>query len=381
MAAASPAGVYLHVPFCRAICSYCAFAKGEFEPVLAQRWLQGVARELEVRARTTWTGKPAVDTVFFGGGTPSTLPLPMWGRLRELLDAHFRLQPGLEFTSEANPESVTPGVVAAMREAGVNRISLGVQSTDPAELAKLERLHDAGGARRAVETARVGGFDNLSVDLMYGLPGQAPAVFERSLGEVLAWDPDHLSVYCLGLEPGTPLAARVEEGAEPVPVDEPARDMYDGLLAATAAAGYRHYELSNFCRGTKESRHNLKYWRREDVIALGPSAHGLFGGRRWANPAPLGAWEKAYTAGPVPVPKPVSRETARFEWVFLRLRLMNGFLEDDFAREWGEPFAAVYGETADRLAGAGWLYRAEGRVRLEPAAYFLSDAVFSEFAP
>ncbi len=378
---AGPVGLYVHVPFCHAICSYCAFAKGEYDAGRADAWLDGLEREIGVRSRGGW-GRPEVDTVFLGGGTPSSLGPAQWDRLGTLLAGGFEIRPGAEFTSEANPESFTPEIARAMAVAGVNRVSLGAQSTDPEELRLLGRIHGSEAPARAVRIAREAGFENLNLDLMYALPGQDEETFRRSLGAVLDLEPEHLSAYCLGLEPGTVLAERVASGALPAPEDDLARRHYDHLVAACEARGYPLYEISNFARPGRTCRHNLRYWERRDFLALGPSAHGLLDGRRWANPATLEGWLAAYApGGRAPVPKPVPVAEARFEWVFLRLRLREGFAEADFAAAWGEPVEAVYGEILARLTGGGLLERAGGRVRLGADARFVSDAVMAEFAP
>jgi oxygen-independent coproporphyrinogen-3 oxidase len=194
--------------------------------------------------------------------------------------------------------------------------------------------------------------------------------------------PDHLSAYCLGLEPGTPLAGDVEEGRLPSPVDETARRLYELLVERVVGAGYELYEISNFARPGRASRHNTRYWTRADVIALGPSAHGLLENHRWANPAPLEAWVSAYSdGGTPPTTKPVPVELARFEWMFLHLRLADGFSKAEFADRWSASFDEVYGETVERLTAAGFLEDREDRVRLSTTARFVSDAVFAEFAP
>ncbi len=376
------AGLYVHVPFCRALCGYCAFAKREYDAGRAEAWLAGLVAEIAHRARETWNNRPAVDTVFLGGGTPSALSPRQWTRLGDILRAGFTILPEAEFTSEANPESFTPEIAAAMRGAGVNRVSLGVQSLDPSELRMLDRIHGVAEVARAVRTARDAGFDNLNLDLMYGLPGQDVETFAASLEGILALAPEHLSAYCLGLEPGTALAASVSSGALPRPDDDVARAQYDFLVARAEAAGLALYEISNFARAGRECRHNLKYWRREDFMALGPSAHALVGNRRWANPATLDAWVAAYApGGRAPLPQPVPRAEARFEWVFLRLRLAGGFSEAAFEEAWGESIDRAFGEVPARLATQGHLIREGGRVRLHPDARFVSDAVFAEFAP
>jgi oxygen-independent coproporphyrinogen-3 oxidase len=290
--------------------------------------------------------------------------------------------PGTEFTSEANPESLRPDVVEAMRGIGVNRVSLGVQSLDPGELVMLGRAHGAADVPRAVRAAREGGIGNLNLDLMYALPGQREDVFRRSLLGILDLEPDHLSAYCLSYEPGTPLAADRAEGRVAAAADDDARRLYEVLLRETGARGYGQYEISNVARAGRACRHNLRYWRRQDVLALGPSAHAFAAGHRWANPAPLEAWLAAYApGGRPPRPEPVPVETARFEWVFLRLRLNEGFAEEEFLEAWGTPFEALYGAVAAPLVSGGLLARDAGRVRLTDRSRFVSDGVLAEFAP
>ena len=378
----APLGLYVHVPFCRALCGYCTFAKGLYDEEAAWSWLQGLEQEIAVRSNRTWDANAQLDTLFLGGGTPSALSALQWGALGGLLARSFTRTPDIEFTAEANPESFLPGIAEAMRRAGVNRVSFGAQSFDPGELKLLDRVHDASAIGRAVSTARQAGFTNVSLDLMYGLPGQTLATWARSIETAMALEPDHLSAYCLSLEPGTPLTEAVGSGREPTPDGDRAAEMYEELVRRLARSGYELYEISNFARPGRESRHNLRYWRREDVIALGPSAHALLGGRRWANPAPLEGWKNAYLdPRNAPGPRPVPLSEARFEWLFLRLRLREGFSRKGYESAWGEPFEERYGDVASRLIAAGWLEELEGTMRLTARARFLSDGVFAEFAP
>jgi oxygen-independent coproporphyrinogen-3 oxidase len=374
-------GLYVHVPFCRSICTYCAFAKGEYDEERADAWLAGLEREIRSRAAATWEGQPRLDTVFLGGGTPSTLSPAQWRRLGALLAGGFRMEPDVEFTSEANPESFDPPTARAMAEAGVNRVSFGAQSFDPAELALLGRPHDGDAVRRAAAVARDAGFDNVNLDLMYGLPGQTRATLDATLEQMRALSPEHLSAYCLSLEPGTPLAAACADRRRPGE-DAEARDQFEHIGTTLEAASYSRYEISNFAREGRACRHNLRYWERADVIGLGPSAHALLAGRRWINPAPLERWLEAYANGARgPRPRAVAPADARFEWVFLRLRLTRGLSTAAFAEAWGCSFRSVHGETAARLVDGGYLEERDGFVRLTPRARFVSDAVFAEFAP
>ena len=378
----APLGLYVHVPFCRALCGYCTFAKGLYDEQAAWSWLHGIEREIAVRANRTWEAKPVLDTLFLGGGTPSSLTPDQWQVLGELLERSFARTPEVEFTAEANPESFLPEIAEAMRRAGVNRVSFGAQSFDPQELTLLERVHDASAIGRAVRAARQAGFTNVSLDLMYGLPGQTVSTFQHSIEAAIALEPDHLSAYCLSLEPGTSLTDAVGSGREPVPDADRSAEMYEELVRRLAESGYELYEISNFTRPGRESRHNLRYWRREDVIALGPSAHALLGGRRWANPAPLETWSRAYMdPGQAPRPKPIPVSEARFEWVFLRLRLREGLSTEAYRSEWGEPFAERYGSIVAQLAAEGLLETVGGWIRLTPESRFVSDGVLAEFAP
>jgi len=375
-------GLYVHVPFCRALCSYCTFAKGLYDERQAWTWLEGLGREIQVRSTTTWDARPPLSTLFLGGGTPSALSVSQWDGLGVLLRTHFELLPAGEFTAEANPESFVSEVADAMRRSGVNRVSFGVQSFDPGELRLLHRLHDQDAIARALGVARRAGFTNVSLDLMYGLPGQTVDGFMRSLERALSLEPDHLSAYCLSLEPGTVLTEEVDAGRSLRPDGDRSAEMYARMVERLGQEGYAAYEISNFARPGREAAHNVRYWRREDVIALGPSAHALLANHRWANLATLEGWVSSYSEPDrAPKPKPVPGDEARFEWIFLGLRLQEGLSIESYLREWGEPFAERYGSIVSRLEGEGLLESVDGWIRLTPRARFLSDGVFAEFAP
>ena len=228
-----------------------------------------------------------MPTVFIGGGTPSLLEGASIGRILDAIREGYALDDGAEITLEANPESVRPERLAAYRAAGVNRLSMGVQSLDPGELAFLDRLHDAERARWAFETARAAGFDNINCDLIFGLPGQSPAAWRRSLDGVASWGPDHLSCYGLTVEDGTPLAQRVAEGRVTEADPDVVAEMSEWTEARLATLGYRQYEISNWARADgagwdRACRHNLVYWRQGDYVGVGPGAHGFVDGVRYA---------------------------------------------------------------------------------------------------
>ena len=268
--------MYVHIPFCAHRCDYCDFATWTDRAHLIDRYVDACIADLAVRRRHD-TAPPAA-TVFFGGGTPSLLPGP---QLTRILDAIERV-PGAEVTVECNPDSVDEPKLAAYRSAGVNRLSLGVQSMTPHVLHALNRTHDPRNVQRAVELARAVGFERLNVDLIYGTPGESLADWRASLEGALALGVEHVSAYALTVEPATPLGRRVAAGA-PGPDDDVQADEYalaDDLLSA---AGYEWYEVSNWARPGEACRHNLLYWNQGEYLAIGCAAHGHTAGRRWWN--------------------------------------------------------------------------------------------------
>jgi oxygen-independent coproporphyrinogen-3 oxidase len=271
-------GLYLHIPFCAAICNYCNFNRGLFDAALKDRYVSALEREI----RSAADGSGA-DTIFFGGGTPSLLEP---GEIRQLIDAcreSFELAPGAEITLETNPETSTPERMARFREAGVNRVSFGVQSFREEELRRLGRLHSSGRARAAAGEARAAGFDNISLDLMMWLPQQTCEQWRESVEALIEVEPDHASLYLLELYPNAPLKEDMARGGWSQAPDEDAALMYLWSLARLEAADYRQYEISNVARPGRQSRHNLKYWQDGEWLGFGCGAHSTRGGVRWRN--------------------------------------------------------------------------------------------------
>lgn len=276
------AGLYIHIPYCRAKCSYCDFYSGPLRIFNPQTYFQAVDREL--RARRAEVGE--FQTVYIGGGTPSAIP-------PEYLAPYLKLAPG-ERTVEVNPDDITPALAEGLLKAGANRISMGVQSLVDSELEAIGRRHNAATARKAYRTLRSAGFTNISLDLIYGLPGQSFESWQRSLGELLDWGPEHLSAYILSYEEGTLITSRLNAGKIAEASDELIERMYEHLCKTTADAGFSHYEISNFARPGFEARHNSAYWNMTPYLGLGPGAHSFDGTVRRASPANL----KAYLANP-----------------------------------------------------------------------------------
>ncbi|MGQ9689525.1 MAG: radical SAM family heme chaperone HemW [Desulfobaccales bacterium] len=319
---AAPGGLYIHVPFCRRKCPYCDFASGT-DLSLIPDWLAAVGREMQL------CQCPSLhfDTIYFGGGTPSLLAAPEIAALMEGLGENFIISPNPEITLEANPDDLTPDLLRDYRQVGLNRLSLGVQSLSDRELAWLGRRHDAAQARRAILWARQAGFDNLGIDLMYGLPGQTLQTWRKTLDSVLNFEPEHVSCYQLTLEDGTPLARRRAAGQFPTLAEEEEREFFLFTSQFLEDRGYVHYEISNFARGLKYlSRHNGKYWNHSPYLGLGPAAHSFLNGRRWWNHRSLEAYCQALKTGRTPVAgeEVLSPEQLRLEALFLGLRTKDG---------------------------------------------------------
>lgn len=363
------AGIYIHVPFCVRKCGYC-----DFYSLPCAGYASGAAEEAfdaytaaltaEISAET-----PGVraDTVYFGGGTPSLLGAERLSRILDAVRERFDIAGDAEITLEANPLDLAQP--EALRNAGFNRLSLGVQSAHDEELAMLGRRHTFADARHTVETARRAGFENLSLDLMYGLPGQTLDRWEQSVRALLALSPEHISCYALKLSENVPLFAREAE----LPDDETQLAMYLSVTEALGAAGYRQYEISNYARAGRESRHNRKYWLGVPYYGFGPGAHSFIEGCRLACPEDL----VGYLGGRARRELVEAHPDAREEYLILRLRMTEGIRPSDYEERFGEsfaPFAAVL----DRYAPLGLTARDGERRYLTPRGMFVSNAILEE---
>jgi oxygen-independent coproporphyrinogen-3 oxidase len=285
-------GLYVHIPFCAAICNYCNFNRGLFEAGLKTRYVDALLAEIRAAA----DGAPA-DTIFFGGGTPSLLEPSEIAAIIDACREAWTVTPDAEVTLEANPETVTPERLSGFRAAGVNRLSYGVQSFRDEELGRLSRLHSAARAREAFFMARSAGFDNISLDLMMWLPQQTVAQWLESVDALIDVGPDHASMYLLELYPNAPLRDAMARGAWALAAEDDAAEMYLAGMDRMDQAGYRQYEISNVARPGRESRHNLKYWTDGEWLGLGCGAHSTRGGARWKNMSATEAYIAAVLAG------------------------------------------------------------------------------------
>lgn len=352
-------GLYLHVPFCASICGYCNFNRGLHDEGLRRRYVTALEREI----RDAADGAP-VDTVFFGGGTPSLLDPDEVARLLTACRESFAVDADAEVTLEVNPETSSQARLAAFREAGVNRVSFGVQSFDDAELVRLGRVHSAGRAAAAVVEARSAGMANVSLDLMLWLPGQSPASWQATVDRAIGLGPDHLSLYLLELYPNAPLretmAREVPGNAgawRQAPEDE-AADMYLAGLDQLDRAGFEQYEISNVARAGRESRHNLKYWQAGDWRGFGCGAHSTVGGVRWQNMSATTEYvETVDRAGDVTRGRHALSPDARIEEaLFTGLRLAVGIDRSSFARRFGLDPWSRYGDTLAPCIGDGLVW-------------------------
>jgi oxygen-independent coproporphyrinogen-3 oxidase len=361
----------VHVPFCHVRCPYCDFAVRPYDPAEAPVLVRAVARELALRApAATW------GSLYFGGGTPSRLVPEDFTALCHAIDGALSFAPGHERSLEANPEDLTDDKLAAWRAAGVTRLSVGVQSFDDEELSRLGRVHDARAAVEGVERARAAGFDDVSVDLMYAFPGNDEARFTASLERAVALAPAHVSAYAYTAESGTPMGDAVQKGALARPNEDHEAALFERAQETLTAAGFRHYEISNFARPGRETRHHLQYWRRGDYLGLGPSAVSFLDGRRVRAPRGLLEWARALEEGDAPRGWVVddARPHALFEAAFLGLRLDAGMRFAD-ARGAGEADVALWRAAGTRLVEEGFLAPTEGGFRVPRAERARTDAI------
>ena len=354
--------LYLHVPFCARRCSYCDFAIAVRRDVPSAAYARAVLREWAGwQSHEIWTESPRVETVYFGGGTPSRLEPGTIARILERIADARTVAADAEVTLEANPDDVTLEAARAWRAAGVNRVSIGAQSFDPAVLGWMHRTHSAAQIGAAVETLRAAGIPGLSVDLIFGLPATLGRDWGADLEQALALRSDHLSLYGLTIEDHTPLARWTARG-EVAPVDE---DRYAAeFLAADAVlgrAGYEHYEVSNYSIPGRRARHNSAYWRRAPFIGIGPSAHSAWGANRRWNLREWAAYERAMDAAETPVAgsERLDEAAVGLEELYLGLRTREGVpggrLPQDTARAWIEAGWATASGAAVRLTPEGWL--------------------------
>ena len=366
------AGVYIHIPFCKSRCSYCDFATDVYRSSEAvERYVRALCREISSirdELRTL-----SADTIYFGGGTPSLLTPDQLERTLSILRARFEISSDAEITMEMNPATVSAQTLTGYRELGVNRASFGVQTFNDRDLKLLARGHDANDARATFGLLRDAGFDNISFDLIAGLPGQTMEDWRRNLEEAVSMSPEHLSLYLLEIHESTPLAEQVRSGRRMPIEDELAAEMYELMIDTLADAGYRQYEISNFTKPGFESRHNSKYWRLDPVYGFGVSAHSFDGVERYANERDTNAYvEMIESSGTAEVSREKIDEAA--EHAFLGLRLNEGIDVSEYSRRFERDLSVQ----ASNALENGLAEVTGGRMRLTRKGRLFSNEVFSE---
>lgn len=387
MPAASSLALYLHIPFCRTRCTYCAFNTYTGQDRLIEPYMRALAHEIRMAGGAD---RRAAHTIYFGGGTPSLVPADLLSMILAACDDAFTLADATEITVEANPATVDLDALRALRHAGINRLSIGMQSAHASELALFARRHSVDDVRDTVHLARRAGFDNLSLDLIYGNPGQTVEMWQASLNTALAMEPEHLSMYSLGIEDGTPMQRWVARGQVELPDPDLAADMYEWATDQLAQAGFEQYEISNWAKPGYACQHNLQYWRDLPYLGLGAGAHGYAGGLRYSivlRPADyierMGSQQQ-----PLPFPRTAAwleseiidaqGEMAEIMVTGLRL-IQTGVDAQAFEARTGRGLWAVYGEQIRQLIRDRLLEQRGSHVRLTPRGRLLGNRVFEAF--
>lgn len=380
----TPEALYIHIPFCTNKCHYCDFTSYVLKGQPVDRYLDALEEEM----KNTVAAKPpsTIRTVFVGGGTPTVLTPVQMERFLASVRTHFPLSPDVEFSMEANPGTTDPDKLAAMREGGVNRISFGVQSFDNGLLERIGRIHNVDDVYRSLDNARKAGFDNISIDLMFGLPGQTLQHLSDSVDRAMELDLPHYSLYSLKVEENTLFHKLYERNELPLPTEEEDLGMFLLLIDKLKAGGYKHYEISNFARPGFESKHNSTYWRNEPYYGLGAGAHGYVDGIRHVN---LKGVQPYIDSASVKLPRldtgEVPREEAMEDYMMVGLRLLDGVTSGRFAEQFpGETLEGRFGSVIDRLLAQELLVREERDAgnylyRLSEKGVLLGNDVFGSF--
>ncbi|MHB8844126.1 MAG: radical SAM family heme chaperone HemW [Nitrospirota bacterium] len=373
--------IYIHVPFCVRKCRYCGFFSIPFDSGRAENFLSMLGLELERRSSTLKKGP--IGSIYIGGGTPTTLTSGQLARLFDLVDAHCRPSAHTEITVEANPHTANRGALSLLKDRGVTRLSIGVQSFSDDVLATLGRAHTAEQAFLAVHAAREAGFRNIGLDLIYGVPGQTREVWQETLESAVSLRPEHLSAYGLSLDEGSVLSHEAAAGRLTMPDDELVADMYSNCIAYLSAMGYRQYEVSNFSLPGHECMHNNNYWTRGEYLGFGPGAWSFIGTRRWANVADMSEYASRIGSGTTAegTAEVLDRSQEAAEFLLLGLRRTAGIDLGQYRDRAGEDAADALQCRLGELAGAA-LFRFQGRrLMLTERGLLLSNDALSRILP
>ncbi|WP_040286658.1 radical SAM family heme chaperone HemW [Sporosarcina koreensis] len=373
-------GMYIHIPFCHQICHYCDFNKVFVKNQPVDAYLESIRGELSI-LKQAGADFSTVETVFFGGGTPTALTAGQLDTLLEIVGSFVDTARLTEFSTEANPDELTTDKLRVLKNGGIKRLSLGVQSFDPALLKRIGRSHSPEQAVQVIADARKNGFDDISIDLIYALPDQTRKQWETTLDQALALDLPHYSGYSLIIEPKTVFYNLMNKGRLPLPGEDAETAMFESLISRMEQAGRGQYEISNFAIPGHESVHNMIYWENDEYAGVGAGAHGYLDGVRYANLGPLKKYMAAVDEGRLPrlEEHEVTQQEKMEEEMFLGLRKLDGVSAGKFALKFGIPLEEKYGSVVDDLAARGLLERRGDRVRLTKDGVFKGNEAFQQF--
>lgn len=368
-------GIYIHIPFCVRKCDYCDFYSVPGRDGRMDEYLH--ALEVHIAESAPQAELYTVNTIYFGGGTPTFFGAERLARLLQIVRKQFNVSKDCEITVECNPDSADQDTLLTLKKAGVNRLSMGVQSAQDKELEEIGRVHSFAQATRAFQRARDAGFDNISLDLIYGLPDQTMESWKESVEALLKLNPEHLSCYGLKLEQGTPLYERREQ--EQMADDDTQADMYLWMVERLKNAGYGQYEISNFARPGRQSCHNLKYWMGEEYIGFGPSAHSYFGQQRYSFVRDLDAYVKGvlYNGKILDESTRINRREMGKEYLMLRMRTIWGVEENEYRERFYLNFRPLE-ERFREYESYGWAECTEGRWHFTPSGFLLSNPLIGD---
>ena len=370
------AGIYIHIPFCKQRCSYCAFYSTTLYNI-RERYVDALCKEIAMRKE--YAGGAPIETIYLGGGTPSTLSMEQLKRICDTVYAAYQVSPVPEVTIECNPDDLTPDFLAQLKQLPFNRISMGVQSFNDTQLKRLGRRHDAAKARQAVANARSAGYSNISIDLIFALPGSTIDEWEHDLESAIALRPDHLSAYNLTYEEGTPMHRALERGDFTELSEEDNITQFQMLISRLKEAGYRHYEISNFALPGRESRHNSSYWNDTPYIGCGAAAHSYNGTSRGWNIADIQEYIKGIENGnPVFEIEELTEEERYNDTILTRLRTAEGIPLEWMKKKFGKRLNDYMQSAAEKEIAFGNLKAENGHLSLSEKGIFISDAVIRE---
>ena len=373
-------GLYIHIPYCLHKCGYCDFNSHPVNAGEMDAYVRAVKRELAHYGKAAADGRQ-IATLFLGGGTPTTLPVSSLEKILESCRQNFSIRADAEITLEANPATIPRQNLARLRAAGYNRISIGAQSFNARELKLLERVHGVAEIHATVQRARQAGFDNLSLDLMFALPGQSAADWGHSLDRVLAENPEHISTYNLTIEPATAFYKHAAQGTLHMPAEDHQLTLYKQSIRTLKAAGYRHYEISNFARPGRESQHNLNYWENGEYLGIGAGASSFLNGRRFKNYAPPSRYirEVETRGAAVEFNEHPEKNQAMGETMMLGLRLLQGVDLKQFENRFQVSFSKTYAPAIADLLQKKLISLKNDRIALSQKGLYLADSVILEF--